>query len=332
MKIAILGATGAIGRAMLEVVEEYGLSVSEMHLYASKRSEGIQIPFQGTMLTVKELTSNSFGGMDYILGALSNELTLFYLNDIKASNAIFIDNSSALRLQEDIPLVVPEINGSIITKKNRLLANPNCSTIIVLMAMYAIHQKYELETMNVSTYQAVSGAGILGIAELEHQIISKQKEEEPKASVFSQPIAYNVIPQIGNILENGYTSEEMKMQNEGRKILNHHNLKVNCTCVRVPVIRSHSANVTFTLKHQTSIKELETLLKNTQGIELHRNEATPYYTSNQDLVRVDRLREDVCGKEGYSFSLWCCGDQIRKGAASNAVQIMKLVEEQKTVV
>lgn len=331
MKIAILGATGAIGRAMLEVVEEYQLDVKEVHLYASKRSVGIKIPFQNKEIEVKELTSSSFTGVDYILGALSNELTLQYLEDIKASNAIFIDNSSALRLHQDIPLIVPEINGSILTKENKLIANPNCSTIIVLMSMYAIHHKYVVESMNVSTYQAVSGAGILGIEELEHQLCSIQKEEELQVNVFSQPIAYNVIPQIGTILENGYTSEEMKMQNEGRKILNHDSLKVNCTCVRVPVLRSHSASVSFKVKHKTSLLELQDLLLHTKGIALHVNEATPYYTSNQDTVRIDRLREDVCGQEGYSYSLWCCGDQIRKGAASNAVQIIRLLEEQKTV-
>lgn len=327
MKIAIIGASGAIGRAMLEMMEEYQIESSEVFLYASKRSVGTKIKYKDEWLVVEELNEQVFEGKDVILGALPNALTLHYLPFIQASQAIFIDNSSALRLHDDVPLVIPEINAEAIQKHHKLIANPNCSTIIVLMALYRIHAHFTLETMNVSTYQAVSGAGVQGVEELETQLYQYMKQEAYEPKVFSQPIALNVIPQIGEIQENGYTSEEEKMQNEGRKILNHPELRVNCTCVRVPVLRSHSASVTFRVKAKTSLAQLEEVLTQAAGVCLKPQQSTPYYTSNQDDVYVERIKEDRCGEEGHSFTLWCCGDQIRKGAASNAVQILKYLIE-----
>lgn len=326
MNIAIMGATGAIGREMLLVLEERNIKADKITLLASARSKGIEIPYQDQMLVVEELTPNSFEGVDYVLGAVSNELTKEMAPYIKKSGAVLIDNSSAFRLDANVPLVVPEINPQDALVNEGIIANPNCSTIIVLMAIQSLQKQFGLKSMVVSTYQAVSGVGVLGVEELYSQTKAYLTDEEMESKAFSQPIAFNVIPVIGSELGDHFTTEEVKMQNEGRKILHEPELIVNCTCVRVPVLRSHSASVTFTLNNQASFEQIEQALSNAEGIRyVAFSEATPLNTSNQDLVHVSRLRVDETRPNESSYTLWCCGDQIRKGAASNAVQILELL-------
>ena len=249
---------------------------------------------------------------------------------IKKSGAVYIDNSSAFRLDPDVPLVVPEINGADAFENKGIIANPNCCTIIALMAVAGIAKLSPIENMVVCTYQAVSGAGQNGIAELEAQTHAIAAGEQPEVKTFAAQIAMNVIPFIDAPYGNDYTKEEMKMQNEGRRILHSPELKVNCTCVRVPVMRSHSIAVTLRTERKVSVEEAKAAVAAFPGVRLiedyeGRCYPTPLDTTDQDLVWVGRIREDLTDEKG--LTLWCCGDQIRKGAASNAVQILKLLAE-----
>lgn len=268
---------------------------------------------------MQEATENSFDGLDIVLGAVESDMSIKFSPFIKKSGAVYIDNSSAFRLDDDVPLIVPEINGNDALQHKGIIANPNCSTIITLMAIYAVDKLSKVTHMITSTYQAVSGAGINGIYELENQVQDIINKKEPKAEVFSHQIAYNCIPQIGSFDEYGFTSEEMKMQNEGRKILHNPNLKVTCTCVRVPVLRSHSISLSFKTEKLLSLDEIKAAIKSAKGVSLV-DLPMPLNTSNTDIIEVGRLRKDDV-LDGYA--LWCCGDQVRKGAASNAVQIIK---------
>ncbi|MDE7264074.1 MAG: aspartate-semialdehyde dehydrogenase [Anaeroplasmataceae bacterium] len=323
--IGILGATGAVGREMLKILEEYNFPISELRLLASKRSVGKTICFHGNPYPVLEATKKSFEGLDFVLGAASNPVALEFAQSIVEANAVFIDNSSAFRMVDSVPLVVPEINGEDAFSHHGIIANPNCSTIIALMAVHAIHKKATIETMAVATYQATSGAGAAGPIELKEQMEAVCENRVVEASVFQYPIIENVIPHIGSFLDNGYTTEEMKMQNEGRKILHHPDFKVSCTCVRVPVVRSHSISIELITKNHMGIEEIRNTILSEKGLRLYdspkeRLYPMPLVTSNQDLVYVGRIRQSVLHDNG--ISLWCCGDQIRKGAATNAVQIM----------
>lgn len=326
MKVGIVGATGAVGRQMIECIEERKLEVEELRLFASSRSLGKKIPFNNTEVEVRVVEDGCFDGLDYVLGAVSNALSKEYRPLIKKSGAIYIDNSSAFRQEDDVPLVVPEINGEDALKHNGVIANPNCSTIITLMALAPINKVSKIVSINASTYQAVSGAGNQGIEELENEIKDISEGKETKVNVFPAQIAYNVIAEIGSYNENGYTTEEMKMQNEGRKILHLPDLKVTCTCVRVPVFRSHCISATVVTENKVSIKEAEEAINNFEGDVLSQEVVPmPLKTSDQDLVYVGRIREDLVNENG--LVIWCSGDQIRKGAASNAVEIMEYLEK-----
>ena len=325
--IAVLGATGAVGREMLKVLEEYNIPINELRPLASARSAGSTVTFCGKELVVQEATENSFGGMDFVLGAVGNGLAKQFTPAIKAAGAIFIDNSSSYRLDPDVPLIVPEINGEDAFKNNGIISNPNCSTIITMMAVAALAKLSPIVSMNACTYQAVSGAGQGGLVELEDQLEAYAQGSEITHKVFPAQIAMNVIPYIGSYTDNGYTSEEMKMQNEGRKILHLPEMKCTCTCVRVPVMRSHSISVTVKLKDYVSVEDAKKAIAAFPGVCIAddldgRDYPTPLDTSNQDTVYVGRLRRDLCDDNG--LTLWCCGDQIRKGAAANAVQILQL--------
>ena len=323
--IGILGATGAVGREMLKVLEEYQFPVGELRLLASKRSVGKTIRFKEKEYTVEEATKDSFDGLDFVLGAASNSIAKEFKESILASKAVFIDNSSAFRMEKDVPLVVPEINGEDAFEHKGIIANPNCSTILTVLAVYALHKISPIQSMIVSTYQATSGAGAQGPVELESQMASLCEGKPVEVNVFQHQIALNVIPHIGSFLENGYTTEEMKMQNEGRKILHAPNLKVSCTCVRVPVLRSHSISVEIITKDKIDISTAQLAISKEKGCRLyddpnHNIYPIPLVTSDQDLVYVGRMRPSLVFENG--ISLWCSGDQIRKGAATNAVQIM----------
>ena len=326
--VAVLGATGAVGRQMLEILEERNFPIDTLKCLASKRSAGKTIPFAGKDIMVEETTENSFEGMDIVLGAASNALAKEMAPHIVKAGAVFIDNSSAFRMDESVPLVIPEINPEDAYKNKGIIANPNCSTIITLVAINALNKLSPIETVVASTYQAVSGAGAAGPVELmdETEAILKGEEYEPK--VFSHTIAHNVIPKIGSGLENGYTTEEMKMQNEGRKIMHLPELLVSCTCVRVPVVRSHSISVVVKTKEKISVDAAREIISTAPGCKLYDNLGAdifpmPIVTSDQDLVYVGRIREDLTSDRG--LNIWCCGDQVRKGAATNAVQIAELI-------
>ena len=331
--VAILGATGAVGSQMLTCLEERDFPVEKLVPLASARSAGKTVRFRGENVVIREATPEAFAGMDIVLGAAEDDVARAMAPAIQAAGAVFIDNSHAFRLDDDVPLVVPEINAADIKADGRgIIANPNCATIIGLVAAWPLHKAAGLKRMIVSTYQAASGAGVPGMRELEQQlddISCGRPISEPKA--FAAQLAMNLIPQIGGFNEEGYTSEEMKMQNEGRKIMHLPHLRVNCTCVRVPVARSHSESITMEFERPISVMEARAVLGAAPGVklvdDLDADDASlrypmPLDTTDQDLVYVGRIRRDLSAPEGVNaISLWCCGDQIRKGAATNAVQI-----------
>lgn len=326
MRIGILGATGAVGRQMLDCLIEQEIPVDDLALLASKKSAGQIIKFKDKDYEVKEVNRDSFNGLDVVLGASSNEVAKQYKDDIVKAGAVFIDNSSAFRMDDDVPLIVPEINGNDVKKHKGVISNPNCSTIITLMAINAINKLSKVKVMIASTYQAVSGAGKGGIDELNNEI----NDIDYKPSVFPYTIAYNCIPCIGSLKDNLYTSEEMKMENEGKKILRNDDLRVTCTCVRVPVLRSHCISVSLKCERALSVTEVREALSKEKGVILYddvldNKYPMPFVTSNQDKVYVGRIREDRVLDGG--ISLFCSGDQIRKGAASNAVGIIKCLYE-----
>lgn len=328
MKIGILGATGAVGRQMLECIKERQLPVEELRVFASERSKGKKLPFAGQELTLEVVSQERLNGLDYVLGAVSNSLSKEYRPLVEKSGAVYIDNSSAFRQEDGVPLVVPEINGQDALDHHGVIANPNCSTAITLMALAPIAKLSPIKAINACTYQAVSGAGMGGISELKDEVTALTKGESVEAKVFPAQIAFNVIADIGSPLENGYTTEEMKMQNEGRKILHLPDLLVTCTCVRVPVYRSHSIAVTVVTEEPVSVEAAENAIEAFDGDLLVTDHTpTPLENSDKDIVQVGRLRRDLTNPNG--LTLWCTGDQIRKGAATNAVQIMEYLENNK---
>lgn len=326
--VTILGATGAVGREMLKVLEERNFPIGELRCLASARSVGKRLPFAGGELSVDEATDAAFAGADIVLGAAENDIARRFAPAIKAAGAVFIDNSSAFRLEPEVPLVVPEINPQDALHHDGIIANPNCSTIITVVAGAGLCRLSPILSMNAATYQAVSGAGTGGPIELEQEVDALYRGEPVQPHVFPYQIAYNLIPKIGSPTANGYTSEEMKLQNEGRKILHLPEMKVSCTCVRVPVIRSHSIAVTARFARPISVEEAREAVATAAGCRLVDDLSNNIYpmpldTSDQDLVYVGRIRPDLTDPNG--LCLWCCGDQIRKGAATNAIQIAELL-------
>ena len=313
-RIAVLGATGAVGREMLRVLEEYQIPVSRLLPLASARSAGSTVLFRGQEIPVEEAAEERFHDLDFVLGAVGSGL------------------SRQLRPAiERVPLIVPEINGQEALSRPPVIANPNCSTIITLMAVAALHRLSPIQSMVACTYQAVSGAGQGGLMELEEQMQALAAGRPVEHRVFPAQIALNVIPVIGDRLENGYTAEEMKMQNEVRKILHQPELKVTCTCVRVPVARSHSISVTVRTRDRITPEQARAAIGAFPGVRVAeeldgRDYPTPLDAAGADTVWVGRIRDDLT--QPNSLTLWCCGDQIRKGAAANAVQILKKIAEQ----
>ena len=328
--IAVLGATGAVGREMLKILAERDFPVGELRPLASSRSAGSTIPFQGREVTVQLAREDAFQGIDIVLGAAENDIAKKFAPHITAAGAVFVDNSSAFRLDPNVPLVIPEINPKDVKWHKGIIANPNCTTIVTLVAINALSKLSPIKTMVASSYQAVSGAGAGGPKELAEQVEQLYNGQPVSPHVFQYQIAYNVIPQIGGFGENGYTSEEMKMQNEGRKILHLPELLVTCTCVRVPVVRSHSVSVTVCTERPISVEEARAAISVAPGCRLvddpaNRRYPMPLETSDQDIVFVGRIRKDLTNPNG--LALWCCGDQVRKGAATNTVQIAELLLE-----
>ena len=326
--IAVLGATGAVGREMLKILLERRFPIASLRALASARSAGTRIPFGSDEIRVEEATDASFAGVDVVLGAAQADLARKFAPAIVRSGAVFIDNSSAFRMNGEVPLVVPEINPDDARKHRGIIANPNCSTIITLTAIAALNRISPIRTLVASTYQAVSGAGAAGLMELEEQVRDYAAGKPLSANAFPYQIAFNALPHIGSDSGNGYTTEEMKMQNEGRKILHLPELRATCTCVRVPVLRSHSISATIVTERKISVAEARAAIANAPGCKLvddldAKQYPMPLATSDQDLVQVGRIREDLTNENG--LALFCCGDQIRKGAATNAVQIAELL-------
>ena len=326
-KVGILGATGAVGREMMKILEERKFPVAELRPIASERSAGTKLPFNGGEVEVVAAADSAFEGLDLVLGAAENDIAKQYAPAIVKAGAVFVDNSSAFRLDKDVPLVIPEINPEDVKWHKGIISNPNCTTIVSLVAINALNQLSPIESIVASSYQAVSGAGAGGPIELMAEVDALSRGESYQPKVFQDQIAYNVIPQIGGEAFEGYTSEEMKMQNEGRKILHLPNLKVSCTCVRVPVVRSHSVSIVVRTKDKISVADAKAAIAQAAGCRLvddlkNKQYPMPLDTSDQDIVFVGRIRDDLTSDNG--LNLWCCGDQVRKGAATNTVQIAEL--------
>ena len=326
-RVGILGATGAVGREMMKILEERKFPVAELRPIASERSAGTRLPFNGGEVEVVAASDSAFEGLDLVLGAAENDIAKQFAPAIVKAGAVFVDNSSAFRLDKDVPLVIPEINPEDVKWHKGIISNPNCTTIVSLVAINALNQISPIESIVASSYQAVSGAGAGGPIELMAEVDALSKGESYQPKVFQYQIAYNVIPQIGGEAFEGYTSEEMKMQNEGRKILHLPDLKVSCTCVRVPVVRSHSVSIVVRTKEKISVEQARAAIAQAAGCRLvddlgSKRYPMPLDTSDQDLVFVGRIRDDLTSDNG--LNVWCCGDQVRKGAATNTVQIAEL--------
>ena len=326
--VAVLGATGAVGQEMIKILQERNFPVGKLIPLASARSAGKTLRFRDRDVTIQEARDEAFQGVDIVLGAAENDIAKRFAPAIVKAGAVFVDNSSAFRLDPNVPLIVPEINPEDVKNHHGILANPNCSTIITVTAVNALNALSPIRSMTASTYQAVSGAGAGGPVELMNEVdaLRDGKTYEPK--VFSYQIAFNLIPQIGGEQFEGYTSEEMKMQNEGRKIMHLPDLRVSCTCVRVPVVRSHSISVSLHFDRHISVEEARAAIAKAPGCRLVDDLAKKEYpmpldTSDQDTVFVGRIRQDLTDDNG--LCLWCCGDQVRKGAATNAIQIAELL-------
>ena len=328
MNVAILGATGAVGREMMKILAERSFPVEELRLLASPRSAGQKLLWQGRELTVQPAEDSAFEGMDIVLGAAENDIAKRFAPAIVKAGAVFVDNSSAFRMDPNVPLVIPEINPEDARRHKGIIANPNCTTIVSLVAINALNQDSPIQSIIASSYQAVSGAGAGGPRELMEEVELLREGKPLHPQVFQYQIAYNVIPQIGGEAYEGYTSEEMKMQNEGRKIMHLPDLRVSCTCVRVPVVRSHSVSLVVRTREKISVRRARELIAAAPGCRLvddlsSRRYPMPLDTSDQDTVFVGRIREDLTCDNG--LNIWCCGDQVRKGAATNAVQIAELL-------
>ena len=326
--VAVLGATGAVGQEMIKVLQERNFPVGKLVPLASARSAGKTLKFRGEDVVIREAQDEAFQGVDIVLGAAENDIAKKFAPAIVAAGAVFVDNSSAFRLDPKVPLVVPEVNPEDVKWHNGIISNPNCSTIITITAVNALNSIAPIHTMTASTYQAVSGAGAGGPIELMGEVEALAKGESYEPKIFPYQIAFNLIPQIGGEQVDGYTSEEMKMQNEGRKIMHLPELKVSCTCVRVPVVRSHSISVSCHFDIPVTVEQARAAIANAPGCKLvddlkNKQYPMPLDTSDQDIVFVGRIRPDLTDECG--LCLWCCGDQVRKGAATNAIQIAELL-------
>lgn len=326
MNVAIVGASGAVGQEFLRILDEQNFPINELSLFGSKRSAGSTYTFRGKEITVKELKHNDdFKGIDIVFTSAGAGTSREFADTITKYGAIMIDNSSAFRMDNDVPLVVPEVNGddAFCTPRN-IIANPNCTTIQMVVALKPINDLSKIKCVHVATYQAASGAGAQAMEELKHQYTEIAESKEPTVDKFAYQLANNLIPHIDVFQDNGYTKEEMKMFNETRKIMHEPEISVSAMCVRVPVMRAHSEAIWVETERPISPAEARKAFEAAEGIVVIDNPAEkqypmPLFTSGKDPVFVGRIREDLANKNGLSF--WVVGDQIKKGAALNAVQI-----------
>lgn len=325
--VAIAGATGAVGETFLQILEERNFPINELKLLASKRSVGKTLKFNGQDYKVEELTHDSFKGIDIALFSAGASRSLEFAPSAVKAGALVIDNSSAFRMEKDIPLVVPEVNAAAAFDNNGIIANPNCTTIIMVVALKPLHDYGKIKRVVVSSYQSSSGAGAQAMEELLAQTRAWAKGEPIHVEKFQYQLLFNVIPHIDKFMENGYTKEEMKMFNETRKIMGDDTIKVTATCVRVPVISAHSEAVTIETEKKITAEKARELLSKAPGVQVldnpEKNEyPMPLFVAGKDDCYVGRIREDISCENGLSF--WVVGDQLRKGAALNAIQIAEL--------
>lgn len=332
MNIAIVGTSGAVGQELLRVLEERNFPLDELVLFGSSRSAGTTYSFKGKEIKVKELQHNDdFKGIDIAFVSAGGGTSIAFADTITKHGAIMIDNSSAFRMEEDVPLVVPEVNAEdALNRPRNIIANPNCTTAQLVVALKAINDLSPITRVHVATYQAASGAGAAAMQELEEQQKQLVNGEEPTISKFAYQLAYNLIPQVDLFTENGYTKEEMKMYNETRKIM-HSDIEVSATCVRVPVMRAHSEAIWLETERPVSVEEARVAFEKAEGVVVIDNPANKEYPmpldlSGKDPVYVGRIRKDLTNDKGLSF--WSVSDQIRKGAALNAVQIAEYLIKQ----
>jgi aspartate-semialdehyde dehydrogenase len=325
MKIAIVGVSGAVGQEFLRVLEERNFPADELILFGSSRSAGNSYNYKGKKITVKELKHNDdFKGIDIALTSAGASTSKEFAADITKFGTVMIDNSSAFRMDNDVPLIVPEVNPDDCKNRPRnIIANPNCSTIIMVVALKPIQDLSKIKKIHVATYQAASGAGAAAMEELKTQMKQAMENKPVTVEKFKYQLAYNVIPQIDVFLDNDYTKEEMKMHNETRKIM-HSDMDVSATTIRVPVLRAHSEAVWVETEKELSIEQVRNAMKNAEGLIVEDDPKIskypmPLFVADKDPVYVGRLRKDIANKNGITF--WCVGDQIKKGAALNAVQI-----------
>jgi len=328
LHVAIVGATGAVGIEMLKVLERRKFPVGKLTLLASARSAGKTLSFGGKDVAVQELREDSFAGVDVALFSAGGSISKEYAPHAVQAGAVVIDNSSAFRMDEKVPLVVPEINGADIASNSGIIANPNCTTAITLMALWPLHQIFRVKRVIASSYQAVSGTGAQAIEELRQQVAAISAGTPIEKKVYPHQIAFNVLPHVDSFLESGYTKEEMKMQNEGRRIMHHPTFKASVTCVRVPVYRAHSVAVTAEFERPIDLTKARQALGNAPGLEVVDDPANAQYPlplncAERDDCQVGRLRYDCAMENALSF--WVAGDQLLKGAALNAVQIAEKI-------
>ena len=326
--VAVVGATGAVGVEMIKTLEKRNFPVGKLTLLASARSVGKKLKFRGQEISVKELTKDAFAGIDIALFSAGGSISKEFAPIAAKSGCVVVDNSSAFRMDDSVPLVIPEINAADVKWHKGIIANPNCTTAVTLMALYPLHQAFGVKRIFASSYQAVSGTGAKAIAELERQVEQVVKKQPVTKEVYPHQIAFNVLPHVDSFLANGYTKEEMKMENEGRKIMHHPGFRASVTCVRVPVYRSHSVAVSAEFEKPVSVAAARTALKQAPGVDLvdepeNRKYPMPLFTSEKYNCEVGRIRLDCALDNGLCF--WVSGDQLLKGAALNAVQIAEVL-------
>ncbi|GAB4528564.1 MAG: aspartate-semialdehyde dehydrogenase [Pleurocapsa sp.] len=328
VNVAILGATGAVGQELLELLAERNFPLNDLKLLASRRSAGSKIEFGGEQLTVEAVTAESFKNVDIVLASAGGSTSKMWAQQAVDAGAVVIDNSSAFRMNSDVPLVVPEINPQDAAKHQGIIANPNCTTILMGIAIYPLHQIQPIKRIVVSTYQSASGAGARAMEEVKKQARAILDGDSPQAEILPYPLAFNLFPHNSALNDQGYCEEEMKMVNETRKIFNAPELKITATCVRVPVLRAHSEAVNLEFEQPFSVKKAREVIAAAPGAKIVEDWQSNYFAmpidaTGKDPVLVGRIRQDIsnpCGLE-----LWLCGDQIRKGAALNAIQIAELL-------
>jgi aspartate-semialdehyde dehydrogenase len=322
--VAVVGATGAVGIEMIKTLEKRNFPVGKLTLLASARSMGKKLKYGGQEITVQQLTKDSFAGIDIALFSAGGSISREYAPMAAKAGCVVVDNSSAFRMDDNVPLVIPEINAGDVKLHKGIIANPNCTTAITLMALYPLHQAFGCKRIFASSYQAVSGTGAKAIVELQRQVEQVVKQQPVSKEVYPHQIAFNVLPHVDSFLPSGYTKEEMKMENEGRKIMHHPTFRASVTCVRVPVYRAHSVAVSAEFEKPVSVESAREVLGRAPGLQVIDEPAKnqyplPLYMAEQYDCAVGRLRKDCAMENGLSF--WVSGDQLLKGAALNAVQI-----------